>query len=160
MGIKQDVKTSLLDWSVTRIEGQPTKETISKLENEITELCTEEANMDTPEWLSNQRRTLPFPTMECHSSFQPTQDLTQWRWALTTHEQQVTEHKAEINKFETYLGMESVAWKKIVASVEQYFIFMVSFGHFPQMVTRQMANIIYLIKVREDTNKISNIFEY
>jgi hypothetical protein len=39
MGIKQDVKAGLSDWPVTRIEGQPTEETISKLENEITELC-------------------------------------------------------------------------------------------------------------------------
>ena len=39
MGIKQDVKTSLTDWSVTKIEGQPTEETISKLEKEITESC-------------------------------------------------------------------------------------------------------------------------
>ena len=29
----------------------------------------------------------------------------------------------------------------------RYFIFMVSFGQFPQMVTRQMAYIIYLIEV-------------
>ena len=54
MGIKQDVETSLTDWPVTKIEGQPTKETISKLETEITKLCPsiypqqmEEANTDT-----------------------------------------------------------------------------------------------------------------
>ena len=39
MGIKQDVETSLADWPVTRIDGQPTEETISKLETEINELC-------------------------------------------------------------------------------------------------------------------------
>ncbi len=30
---------------------------------------------------------------------------------------------------------------------DRYFIFMVSFGHFPQMVTKQMAYLIYLIEV-------------
>ena len=39
MGIKQDVETSLADWPVTRIDGQLTEETISKLETEITNLC-------------------------------------------------------------------------------------------------------------------------
>jgi hypothetical protein len=55
MGIKQDIETSLTDWPVNKIEGQPTEETISKLKTEqkspncvhLYPQQMEEANTDT-----------------------------------------------------------------------------------------------------------------
>ena len=37
MGIKQDVKESLKDYFITKIDGQPSKEAISKLKLELSE---------------------------------------------------------------------------------------------------------------------------
>ena len=126
MGIKQDVETSLADWPVTRIDGQPTEETISKLEMEITNLC---ASVPTTNGGGRHGHAGMIVESVAYTAFsyngQPfTVPTNPGPYPMTvsadaaTREKEVAEHKAEIAEFETYLGVESAARKKITSAID------------------------------------------
>jgi len=126
MGIKQDVEASLSDWPITKIDSQPTEETVSKLETETTEMCASvpttngggqhgHAGMivERSLYITFSVGNTPFVTPTNPGPYPTTVSAD-----AATREKEVAEHKAKYNEFETYLGVESATRKKIVSAID------------------------------------------
>ena len=113
MGIKQDIEDNLKEFPIIKINGQPTDEDLNKLKSKLSKLAAsiptmEEGNTDMWAWLwmmlSIELYPGPYPTMVDPNT--------------VTRERQVAKHKAELQEFETYLGVENVLWIKIKEAVD------------------------------------------
>eukprot|EP00804_Cyclotella_cryptica_P027146 CCRYP_016073-RA/>CCRYP_016073-RA protein AED:0.47 eAED:0.54 QI:0/0/0/1/0/0/3/0/110 len=97
MGIKQDVEESLKDYFITKIDGQPSEEAISKLKLELSEGLASIPTLNVHDFLAQQCASIQTPSRE----------------------RQIAEHKAEIREYEMQLGVTSWARKAIVGAVER-----------------------------------------
>jgi hypothetical protein len=126
MGIKQDVEASLSDWPLTKIDGEPTEETLSKLETETTEMCASVPTMngggqhghagmiaERSLFITFSVGITPFVTPSNSGPYPATVSAD-----AATHEKEVAEHKAEYNEFEIFLGVESATRKKNVSAID------------------------------------------
>ena len=68
---------------------------------------------------------------------------------MLVHQQLYSLHKLSLSLF-SFIEKDFL---KEASSLQRYFIFMVSFGQFPENGQWQMAYIIYLIEVRRNTDK-------
>ena len=115
MGIRQDIKESLKDFHITKIDGQPTKEDLLKLRQE---LCEATASIPTTngggmhvyvgmlledaEYTAFSQGGLQFIVPTNPGPYPANVDA----YAVIL-ERQVAEHKAELAEFETYLAIQS-----------------------------------------------------
>ena len=169
MGIKQDIETGLSDWSVTKIEGQPTEETISKLENEITEMCASvpttngggrhgHAGMivESTAYVAFSHNGDPFNVPTNPGPYPATVSTD-----AATREKEVAEHKAEIAEFETYLGVESAARKKIVSAVDPEWLEAIRHPQmgFSHLSPKQLIDHIRTVSSDLDFTDVTNLMK-
>ncbi len=169
MGIKQDVETSLADWPVTRIDGQPTEETISKLETEITELCASipttngggrhgHAGMivESTAYVAFSFNATPFTVPTNPGPYPLTVSAD-----AATREKEVAEHKAEIAEFETYLGVESAARKKITSAIDPEWLESIRHPQmgFSHLTPKQLIDHLRTVSTDPDFSDVTNLMK-
>eukprot|EP00804_Cyclotella_cryptica_P003440 CCRYP_002085-RA/>CCRYP_002085-RA protein AED:0.42 eAED:0.41 QI:0/0/0/1/0/0/2/0/285 len=124
MGIKQDIETSLKDYSVTKINGQPSDEDVTNLMREITEML---ASIPTTNGGgSHGHISMIIDDAECRTFSTGNQPFiipmnpgpypTRVDPDPATRERQVAEHKAEEEEFESYLGVLNAARQHAIRS--------------------------------------------
>jgi hypothetical protein len=109
----------------------------------------EEANTDTRAWLSSQQSISPFPTTDNLSPFQTTHLLTQRWWASTLHD------------FETYLGVKSAAWKKIIYAVDPKWLEAIRHPQmgFSQLTPKQIIDHLRTVSRDLDYTDVTNLMK-
>ena len=130
MGIKQDVEESLKDYCITKINGQPSKEAISKLKLELSEGLASIPTLNggrrhghigliipTAEYMTFSYNNKPHDILDNPGPNPTTVDLND-----LVRERQIAERKAEIREYEMQLGVTSWARKAIVGSVDEEWI--------------------------------------
>ena len=126
MGIKQNIETSLKDYSFTKIDGQPLDEDVMNLVQEMTKMLasipttngggshghigmiiedTEYRTFST----GNQLFVVPTNPGPYPTTVDPDP---------ATRERQVAKHKAEKEEFETYLGVLNAARQHVIRAVD------------------------------------------
>ena len=126
MGVKQDVEESLKDYFITKIDGQPSKEAISKLKLELSEGLASIPTLNgggrhghigliipNAEYVKFSHNNAPYDILDNPGPYPTTVDKD-----TVVRERQIAEHKAEIKEYETQLGVASWARKAIVGAVD------------------------------------------
>jgi hypothetical protein len=168
MGIKQDVETSLTDWPVTMIEGQPTKETISNLETESTVCFCTHNKLRRPTRTHGHDYVEPTAYITFSHNGQPfTVPTNPGPYPTTVSadpamlEKEVAEHKAEINEFETYLGVESAAQKKIISAVNPEWLEAIRHPQmgFSHLTPKQIIDHLRTVSTDLDYTDVTNLMK-
>ena len=127
MGVKQDAEDSLKDYFITKIDGQPTEQDISKLKLELSEglasIPTTNGGgqhghigliIPSTEYVLFSHGAAPYDLLTNPGPFPTTVDPD-----AVVRERQIAEHKAEIREYELYLGVSSWARKAIVGAIDE-----------------------------------------
>eukprot|EP00804_Cyclotella_cryptica_P003263 CCRYP_010497-RA/>CCRYP_010497-RA protein AED:0.29 eAED:0.28 QI:0/0/0/1/0.33/0.25/4/0/732 len=130
MGIKQDVEESLKDYFITKIDGQPSEEAISKLKLELSEGLASIPTLNgggrhghigliipNAEYTIFSHNNAPYDILANPGPYPTTVDP-----GAVARERQIAEHKAEIREYEMQLGVTSWARKAIVGAVDEEWI--------------------------------------
>ena len=130
MGIKQDVEESLKDYFITKIDGQPSEEAISKLKLELSEGLASIPTLNgggrhghigliipNAEYTIFSHNNAPYDILTNPGPYPTTVDSD-----AVVRERQIAEHKAEIREYEMQLGVTSWARKAIVGAVDEEWI--------------------------------------
>lgn len=130
MGIKQDVEESLKDYFITKIDGQPSKEAITKLKLELSEglasIPTHNGGgrhghigliIPAAEYTIFSHNNTPYDILDNPGPYPTLVDPDN-----LVRERQIAEHKAEIREYEMQLGVTSWARKAIVGAVDEEWI--------------------------------------
>eukprot|EP00804_Cyclotella_cryptica_P014825 CCRYP_015027-RA/>CCRYP_015027-RA protein AED:0.12 eAED:0.12 QI:0/0/0/1/0.2/0.16/6/0/1256 len=126
MGIKQDIETSLKDYSITKIDGQPSDEDVTNLVREMTEMLASVPTTNgggshghigmiikDAEYRTFSTGNQPFNIPTNPGPYPTTVDPDP-----ATRERQVAEHKAEKEEFETYLGVLNAARQHVIRAMD------------------------------------------
>lgn len=126
MGIKQDIETSLKDYSFTKIDGQPSDEDVTNLVREMTEMLASVPTtngggshghigmiIEDAEYRTFSTGNQPFVVPTNPGPYPTTVDPDP-----ATRERQVAEHKAEKEEFDTYLGVLNAARQHVIRAVD------------------------------------------
>jgi hypothetical protein len=126
MGIKQDIENSLKDHFVTKIDGQPTDEDVTNLIRELSQMLASVPTtngggshghigmiIDDAEYRTFSTGNAPFNVPTNPGPYPAIVDPDP-----AIREQQVAEHKAEKDEFETYLGVLNATRMHIVRAVD------------------------------------------
>lgn len=126
MGIKQDIETSLKDYTFTKIDVQPTDEDVTNLVREMTEMLASVPTtngggshghigmiIDDAEYRTFSTGNQPFTIPTNPGPYPTVVDPDP-----ATRERQVAEHKAEKEEFETYLGVLNSARMHVIRVVD------------------------------------------
>jgi hypothetical protein len=130
MGIKQDVEESLKDYFITKIDGQPSEEAITKLKLELSEGLASIPTLNgggrhghigliipTTEYTTFSHNNTPYDILTNPGPYPTTVDTD-----AVVRERQIAEHKAEIREYEMQLGVTSWARKAIVGAIDEEWI--------------------------------------
>jgi hypothetical protein len=130
MGVKQDVEESLKDYFISKIDGQPSKEAITKLKLELSEGLASIPTLNgggrhghigliipTAEYTTFSHNNAPYNILDNPGPYPTTVDPD-----AVVQERQIAEHKAEIREYEMQLGVTSWARKAIVSAVDEEWI--------------------------------------
>eukprot|EP00804_Cyclotella_cryptica_P028837 CCRYP_008424-RA/>CCRYP_008424-RA protein AED:0.29 eAED:0.29 QI:0/0/0/1/0.16/0.14/7/0/719 len=130
MGIKQDAEESLKDYFITKIDGQPSEEAISKLKLELSEGLASIPTLNgggrhghigliipNAEYTIFSHNNAPYDILANPGPYPTTVDPD-----AVARERQIAEHKAEIREYEMQLGVTSWARKAIVGAVDEEWI--------------------------------------
>ncbi|KAL7489254.1 hypothetical protein ACHAW6_014843 [Cyclotella cf. meneghiniana] len=115
MGIKQDVEESLKDYFITKIDGQPSEEAISKLKLELSSGLASIPTLNgggrhghigliipTAEYTTFSHNNTPYDILDNPGPYPTIVDPND-----LVRERQIAEHKGEIHKYEMQLGVTS-----------------------------------------------------
>ena len=127
MGVKQDVEESLKDYFITKIDGQPSKEAITKLKLELSEGLASIPTLNgagrhghigliipTAEYTTFSHNNVPYNILDNPGPYPTTVNPD-----TIMRERQIATHKAEIREYEMQLGVTSWACKAIVGAVDE-----------------------------------------
>jgi hypothetical protein len=130
MRIKQDVEESLKDYFITKIDGQPSEEAITKLKLELSEGLASIPTLNgggrhghigliipTTEYTTFSHNNTPYDILTNPGPYPTTVDTD-----AVVRERQIAEHKAEIREYEMQLGVTSWARKAIVGAIDEEWI--------------------------------------
>lgn len=126
MGVKQDTEDSLKDYFITKIEGQPTEQDLSKLKVELSEglasIPTENGGgqhghigmiIPQAEYILFSNGGRIYDTLTNPGPYPANVDPN-----IILREQQIAEHKHEISEYEVYLGVASWTRKAIIGAID------------------------------------------
>jgi hypothetical protein len=126
MGIRHDVEQGLEKYEITKIDGQPTDEDLNLLIKELTNAAGSVATrngggehghvgmvIDDAEYITFSRSGAGFVVPTNPGPYPTTVDVDK-----VIRERQIAEHKADCNKYETYLGIENCIRRMIVKSID------------------------------------------
>ena len=126
MGIQQDIEDALSDYKVTKIDGQPTEEDLTKLLQELTAMAATIPTtngggshghigmlLEDAEYTAFSTGGTPFTVPTNPGPYPATVDPD-----AVIRERQIAEHKYEIKEFETYLGVENALRNKIIKAID------------------------------------------
>ena len=128
MGVKQDVEDSLKDYPITKIDGQPSEEALSKLKLELAEGLASIPTLNgggqhghigliipETEYIAFSRNGDRYEIIDNPGPYPATVDQTN----AVLRERQVAEHKGEVKEYEMQLGAASWTRKAIIASIDE-----------------------------------------
>ena len=131
MGIKQDVKETLKDYPITKIEGQPDEESLSKLKMELAKALASIPTLNgggqhghigliipEAEYILFSRNNERYENLDNPGPYPTHVDATDTK----LRERQVAEHKAEIKEYEMQLGASSWARKAIIGAIDDKWV--------------------------------------
>ena len=126
MGIRHDVEEGLEKYEITKIDGQPGDEELNKLTKELTNALGSVATelgggehghvgliVEESEYMTFSRGMAKYVVPKNPKAYPENPDTD-----AAKREKQVAEHKAKIAQYETHLGCESWARRKIVAAID------------------------------------------
>ncbi|KAL7480770.1 hypothetical protein ACHAW6_006430 [Cyclotella cf. meneghiniana] len=115
MGVNQDVKESLKDYFISKIDGQPSKEAITKLKLELSKGLASIPTLNgggrhghigliipTAEYTNFLHNNTPYDILGNPGPYPMTADPD-----AVMQERQIAEHKAKIREYEMQLGVKS-----------------------------------------------------
>ena len=131
MGVKQDVEETLKGYPITKIEGQPDEEAMSKLKTELAEALASIPTLNgggqhghigliipETEYMLFSNNNERYEIFNNPGPYPAVVDATD----TAMRERQVAEHKAEIKEYEMQLGASSWARKAIIEAVDDEWV--------------------------------------
>jgi hypothetical protein len=131
MGVKQDVEDSLKDYPITKIDGQPDEESLSKLKLELAEGLASIPTLNgggqhghigliipATEYTAFSHNGARYEIIANPGPYPAHVDATD----AVLRERQVAEHKGEIKEYEMQLGAASWARKAIISAVDEEWV--------------------------------------
>ena len=173
MGIRHDVEEGLEKYEITKIEGQPTEEDLNQLTLQISNAVGSVATslgggehghvgiiIDQTEYITFSKGAATFDVPTNPGPYPKSPDAD-----AVAREQQIAEHKALQDEYQTYLGVESFVRRKIVESIDDEWLAEIKsetmgFNHLhPKAIMKHLRDVGGTLDHMDVTELTTNLYK-